>query len=134
MIKGLTVDSVNTHAEWFFAGFSRVTWTPTDKDDRSEVYNVSVPYGQAKVLKLTSSLKQWVRRTLTKEGLIVKKNRPKHLFSEENLAQVLLALWIKNDLIFIHECNRIQFAFIFTSIAGLGQGLVHFLLEVSSIR
>src|SRR6266480_5629935 len=70
-----TVDSVNTHAEWFFAGFSRVTGAPTDKDDRS------VSYGQAKVLKLTISLRQWVRRALTKEGLIVKKNRPKHLFS-----------------------------------------------------
>jgi hypothetical protein len=36
-----TVDSVNAFAEWFFAGFTRVTGTPTNKEDRSEVYNVS---------------------------------------------------------------------------------------------
>jgi hypothetical protein len=36
-----TVDFINTFLEWFFAGFSRVTGTPTDKEDRSEVYNMS---------------------------------------------------------------------------------------------
>jgi len=51
-----TVDSVNTHAEWFFAGFSRVTGTPTDKEERSEVYHVCVSYRQVKALKLTSPL------------------------------------------------------------------------------
>ena len=35
-----TVDSINTVAEWFFAGFTRVTGTDTDEDERSEVYNV----------------------------------------------------------------------------------------------
>jgi hypothetical protein len=37
-----TCDSLNTFAEWFFAGFSRVTGTPTDADDRSEIYNISI--------------------------------------------------------------------------------------------
>jgi hypothetical protein len=42
-----TVDSVNTHAEWFFAGFTRVTGTPTDEEDRSEVYEVGgLPLGR----------------------------------------------------------------------------------------
>jgi hypothetical protein len=36
-----TVDSVNAFAEWFFAGFTRVTGTPTIKKDRTEVFNVS---------------------------------------------------------------------------------------------
>jgi hypothetical protein len=36
-----TVDSINTVAEWFFAGFTRVTGTETDAEERSEVYNVS---------------------------------------------------------------------------------------------
>ena len=36
-----TVDSINTVAEWFFAGITRVTGTDTDEKDRSEVYNVS---------------------------------------------------------------------------------------------
>jgi hypothetical protein len=37
----MTADSLG---EWFFAGFSRVTGTPTDADDRSEVFNVSILY------------------------------------------------------------------------------------------
>jgi hypothetical protein len=36
----IMADSLNTFAEWFFAGFTRVTSTPTDERDRSEVYNV----------------------------------------------------------------------------------------------
>jgi hypothetical protein len=35
-----TVDSINTVAEWFFAGFTRVTGTETNEDE-SKVYNVS---------------------------------------------------------------------------------------------
>jgi hypothetical protein len=37
----LTTNLVNAFAEWFFAGFTRFTGTPTDEADRSEVYNVS---------------------------------------------------------------------------------------------
>jgi hypothetical protein len=36
-----TADSANTFAEWFFAGFTRITGTPIDEQDRSEVYKVS---------------------------------------------------------------------------------------------
>ena len=35
-----TVDSINTVAEWFFAGFTRVTGTDADEEERSEVYSV----------------------------------------------------------------------------------------------
>src|ERR1700744_5710609 len=35
-----TADSICTIAEWFFAGFTRVTGTDTNADDRSEVYYV----------------------------------------------------------------------------------------------
>ena len=41
MVEKPTADSLNAFAEWFFAGFSRVTGTPTDEDERSEVYDVS---------------------------------------------------------------------------------------------
>jgi hypothetical protein len=36
-----TVDSINTVAQWFFSGFTRVTGTETDAEESSEVYNVS---------------------------------------------------------------------------------------------
>ena len=35
------VDSINTVAEWFFAGFTRVTSTETKAEERSDVYDVS---------------------------------------------------------------------------------------------
>jgi len=44
ILEQMTADSLNTYGEWFFAGFSRVTGTPTDADDRSEVFNVSILY------------------------------------------------------------------------------------------
>jgi hypothetical protein len=38
IVEKVTCDSFNAIAEWFFAGFSRITGTPTFKDDRSEVF------------------------------------------------------------------------------------------------
>lgn len=37
----ITYDSLNTFAERFFAGFTRITDRPTNSEDRSEVYNLS---------------------------------------------------------------------------------------------
>jgi hypothetical protein len=37
-----TVDSINTNAEWFFAGFTRVTGTEINEKNRTEVYKVRV--------------------------------------------------------------------------------------------
>ena len=39
-----TVDSINTNTEWFFAGFTRITGTVINEEDRAEVYKVSTPY------------------------------------------------------------------------------------------
>lgn len=43
----VTADSINTFAEWFFAGFARVIGNYIDKEDRRAVYSVST--FQAKV-------------------------------------------------------------------------------------
>jgi hypothetical protein len=45
VVQRTTADWVNTFAEWglfFFGGFTRVTGTPTDGEERSEVYIVSL--------------------------------------------------------------------------------------------
>lgn len=55
---------------------------------------------------------QWVRRTLTLEGIVFNKHRPKHNFTVRDLARVLLALWTRDDLIFIPERYRVQTTFI----------------------
>ena len=39
--KKVTVDSMNTFAEWFFARFARVTGSRIDEKDRCAVYDVS---------------------------------------------------------------------------------------------
>lgn len=41
IVQQPTADSLNAFAEWFFAGFTRVRGTPTDAQDRSEVYHAS---------------------------------------------------------------------------------------------
>jgi hypothetical protein len=46
IVEKLTIDSVNTFAKWFFAGFSYITGKPTDKEDGSEVYKANaLPLG-----------------------------------------------------------------------------------------
>jgi hypothetical protein len=52
----VTCDSLNTFAEWFFAGFSRVTDTPTNDDDRREIYDVGTSYRLWKALISPSSM------------------------------------------------------------------------------
>lgn len=42
IVKQPTMESLNSEAERFFAGFTRVTKAEFDKDFRSEVYDVSV--------------------------------------------------------------------------------------------
>jgi hypothetical protein len=107
-----TVDSVNTVAEWFFAGFTRVTGTDTVEDERSEVYNVRSSSLLGWFYGTEANIFQWVRRSLTLEGIVVKKHRPKHNFTARDLTRVLLTLWTRDDLIFIPERYRVQTTFI----------------------
>jgi hypothetical protein len=44
IVEQSTAKLLNTFGKWFFAGVSRVTGTPTDADDRSEVFNVIILY------------------------------------------------------------------------------------------
>ena len=53
-----------------------------------------------------------MRRTLTLEGIIVNKYRPKHNFTIRNLTRILLTLRTRNDLIFIPEHYLVQTTFI----------------------
>ena len=108
------MDSVNIVAEWFFAGFTRVTEIDTDEEERSEVYNVS---GKsclvfARIQNRALTRHQWVRRTPTLEGIVVNKHRPKHNFTERDLNCVRLKLWSRDDLIFIPERYWVQTTFI----------------------
>jgi hypothetical protein len=48
IVTKITCNSLMAVAEWFFAGFTRITRTQTDEDDRSEVYNVSLMSGNQK--------------------------------------------------------------------------------------
>jgi hypothetical protein len=41
IIIKITYDSLIAVTEWIFAGFTRVIDTQTNKDDRSEVYNIN---------------------------------------------------------------------------------------------
>jgi hypothetical protein len=54
-----------------------------------------------------------VRKTLTEEGVVVNKHRPKHNFTQRDLDRLLVTLWTKDDLKFIPERYRVQFTLIF---------------------
>lgn len=53
-----------------------------------------------------------MRQTLTLEGIVVNRHRPKNNFTVKDLTRVLLALWARDDLIFIPERYRVQITFI----------------------
>lgn len=119
-----TTDSVNIVAEWFFAGFTRVTGTDTNEDEMSEVHNMSwnsVVFLRTSRNRAPEPLYQWVRRTLTLEGIVVNKHRPKHNFTMRDLTRVLLTLWTRDDLIFIPERYRVQTTFIIHVYCWLAQ-------------
>ena len=108
-----TVDSLNSVAEWFFAGFARVTKTEIVEEDRKEVYHVSRPT----IFSLSSradghSPPQFVRTTLVDEGLAVNRHRPKYNFTERSHTRLQGTLWTTDDLMFIPERYRVQTTFI----------------------
>ncbi|KAL9045573.1 MAG: hypothetical protein Q9214_001404 [Letrouitia sp. 1 TL-2023] len=88
----ITVDSVNTFTEWYFAGFARVTGNLIDKEDRRAVYD-------------------WTRNTLAMEGLVVNKKKQKHLFGEKELVQFNATFWTIDDAQFIYPRNKAQVPF-----------------------
>ena len=86
-----TPDSINTIAEWFFAGFTRIAGTEINEKDRSEVYKVSTPPYRRGGFNLTVG--SGVRVTLTAEGLVANIKKPKYNFTVTTLTQVLVTLW-----------------------------------------
>jgi len=56
-------------------------------------------------------LHQWTRNTLTKEGLVVNKKKPKHLFGEKELVQFTNTFWTVDDDRFTHPRNKVQIPF-----------------------
>ena len=65
---------------------------------------------RTEIPKLTGT--QWIRRVLPLEGDCVNASKPKHNFGPEVLDRLLLALWTRPDLLYIHERARVQFAFL----------------------
>jgi hypothetical protein len=90
-------DSVNTFAEWLFAGLTCATATPTG----GEVYNVS--HQQTHMGSNRPSLPQFIWNDPVEQGHVVNRHRPKHLFTWCDLTYLLITLWAPDDLIFIPE-------------------------------
>ena len=51
---------------------------------------------------------QWIRKTLTKEGLVVKKHKKKHLFGEREMIRFTTTFWTVDDAVFVRPHNRAQ--------------------------
>ena len=50
--------------------------------------------------------RQWIRRTLTEEELVVNESRGKYNFTERDLTRVLITVWTQDDISFIPELYR----------------------------
>ena len=53
-----------------------------------------------------------MRNTLTKQGLVVNKKKPKHLFGRKELVQFTTTFWTADDDHFTHPHNKVQIPFI----------------------
>ena len=75
IVEQTTCDSLNTFAEWLFAGFTHVTDTEINKEDRSEVYDVSIFHHLMARPDLASSAKAMslIARRLTAKLLFLAK-------------------------------------------------------------
>ncbi|KAL8732871.1 MAG: hypothetical protein Q9166_002472 [cf. Caloplaca sp. 2 TL-2023] len=88
----ITVKTFCTTAEWFFAGFERVTGNVVTKEDRPEVHN-------------------WAS-TLYPEGKFSRKEKHKSLFGEQKALRFLHTFWNADDARFIHPRNKLQIPFV----------------------
>lgn len=84
----ITVKSLIANAEWFFAGFARVTGNGAKEEDRQEIYWVSTDSKPIR-RRADSNLQQWVKNTLTAEGLVINKEKPKFYSPIETLPNSL---------------------------------------------
>ena len=48
------------------------------------------------------------KKTLTKEGLVLKKHKKKHLFGEKEMIRFTTTFWTVDDAVFVHSHNRAQ--------------------------
>ncbi|RMZ91819.1 hypothetical protein DV736_g949, partial [Chaetothyriales sp. CBS 134916] len=96
IVEQMTVDSLRTSMEWFFAGFYRHTGYDYSKDDRSETYR-HVKYG------LTNEL------LLNGEPLVVDVHIVKYNLGAKDADRILRTLWTHDDLVFTAERHRLNF-------------------------
>ena len=75
----ISVDSVNTFVEWFFAGFARY-WQSDQSRRQTSSLRCKRILNWVVMSPSLKELDQWTRNTLTKEGLVVNKKRQKQLF------------------------------------------------------
>ncbi|KAL6714267.1 hypothetical protein ACLMJK_007690 [Lecanora helva] len=112
----ITCDSLNTFAEWFFAGFTRISGSVYDKAHREEVYQVILSPDRSSFAKSA----QWVRDDLRAEGVVVNKKKPKHLFGKAELINFNITFWTVDEDCFIHPRNKVQVPFLMNLFSWTG--------------
>ena len=55
---------------------------------------------------------QWIRESLSREGVVVNIKKPKHLFTETDLVRFNTTFWTVDDSTFVHPRNRAQIPFL----------------------
>jgi hypothetical protein len=111
LTKHATVASTLASIRSFFTGFTLESGTLIDEEVKNEIYQVNTILDPWAV-KLT--VNQWIAKILSRgeDKICVNVHKPKHNFSPDVLDRLLLALWTRPDLVYIHERSRVQAAFL----------------------
>ena len=93
-----------------FAGFAEVTGNEIPEEDRKEVCKV-IKYHSDGDSALNNEFEQWSRETLTSEGVVMNRKKPKHLFGKTDLDRFNTTFWTADESCFIHPRNKVQIPF-----------------------
>ncbi|KAJ5139024.1 uncharacterized protein N7515_003872 [Penicillium bovifimosum] len=90
--KQPTVRTVKAWAERFFGGFKESTKTEVPQKDRKEVYD-------------------WIKNTLTAEGIVVDQKKQKYNFKRDDFLKVVASIWQADHQKFIPGLTKVLILF-----------------------
>jgi hypothetical protein len=110
----ITVDSMNTFAEWFFPGYARITGSSIDEDDRRAVYDVSTSRGSA-----ITNVHMASRSNISVDAECFGCGRPgcqqkkqKKVFGLKEWTQFNITFWTIDDTILCIHPTKLRFPFL----------------------
>lgn len=74
---------------------------------------------------------KWISKGLVKEEVIEDIRRAKHMFTHDDLTNILVSLWADDDPVFIHPRYRVQLTFVILVYCYTGARIGTFIPDTS---